>query len=107
MQQQVRDVQNLKDIVQNDPKIQQDFKDDPVAAMNKFSDSDFIPDNWIYRMVVGSLGSVIIIITFGIVWRVVFGPPVADNGIPTILTAIGSAAIGALAGLLAPSPGKK
>jgi hypothetical protein len=106
MQQQVKDVQNLKEIVQNDPKIQQDFKDDPVAAMNKFSDSSFVPDNWIYRMVVGSLGSVIVIITLGIVWRVAFGTPVKDTDIPTILTAIGSAAIGALAGLLAPSPNR-
>lgn len=34
-------------------------------------------------------------------------PNIEDKNVPTILTALGSAAVGALAGLLAPSPARK
>ncbi|MEY4538342.1 MAG: hypothetical protein RLZZ306_99 [Bacteroidota bacterium] len=104
--QQVKDFQDFKQTLQNDKTLQKAFQDDPKAAIEKISDGSFIPDNWIYRIVVGSLGLVIIIITLGIVWRVAFGQPMDDKSVPTILTAIGSAAIGALAGLLAPSPNR-
>lgn len=105
--QQVKDFQDFKQTLQNDPNLQKAFQDDPKAAIEKISDDAFIPDNWIYRIVVGSLGLVIVIITLGIVWRVAFGQPMDDKNVPTILTAIGSAAIGALAGLLAPSPSRR
>lgn len=104
MEQQVKNFQNFKEILNNSPEIQNEFKEDPKKAIQKFSDSSAIPDTWIYRIVVGSLGLVILIITLGIVWRVAFGDDLDDKNIPTILTALGSAAIGALAGLLAPSP---
>lgn len=104
MEQQVKNFQNFKEILSNDPDVQAAFKEDPKRAIQKFSDSAALPDNWIYRIVVGSLGAVVLIITMGIVWRVASGSVINDSNVPTILTAIGSAAIGALAGLLAPSP---
>ncbi|MEA2503296.1 MAG: hypothetical protein QOG36_339 [Actinomycetota bacterium] len=57
-------------------------------------------DVWIYRMVVGVLGAVLIIATLG-------GLIIAMAGkaaIPEMVVALGSGAAGALAGLLAPSP---
>ncbi|MEJ5330790.1 MAG: hypothetical protein WHT07_11635 [Desulfobaccales bacterium] len=58
------------------------------------------PDAWIYRLVVGSLGLTVLLVVIGAI--------VLSLGnvqeIPAVLTAIGSAAVGALAGLLAPSP---
>ncbi len=105
MERQVKNFQNFKELLSTSPEIQEEFKEDPQKAIQQFSDSP-IPDNWIYRIVVGSLGLVILIITFGIVWRVASGDDLEDKNIPTILTALGSAAIGALAGLLAPSPAK-
>jgi hypothetical protein len=104
MQQLVKNFQNLKEILNNDPEVQQDFKEDPIKAAQKFKDVSAIPDNWIYRIVVGSLGLVVIVITMGVVWRVASGANIDDKNVLTILTALGSAAIGALAGLLAPSP---
>lgn len=102
MAQAVKDFQDFKEILSNNTDVQEEFKKDPEKAIQNFT--SVIPDNWIYRMVVGSLGLVIVIITTGIVWRVASGATLEDKNVPTILTAIGSAAIGALSGLLAPSP---
>jgi hypothetical protein len=57
-------------------------------------------DVWIYRMVVGLLGVVLIIATLGglIIAMAGKGP------VPDVVVAMGSGAVGALAGLLAPSP---
>jgi len=56
-------------------------------------------DVWIYRMVVGVLGAVLIIATLGGVVIAMVG-----RQVPEMVVALGSAAAGALAGLLVPSP---
>lgn len=56
-------------------------------------------DVWLYRVVVGVLGLAVLGAMYGI-----FVLAQAATAIPDALTAIGSAAVGALAGLLAPSP---
>lgn len=100
-------VQDVKNILATDSQFQADFKQNPQEATNKIEDTSILPDTWVYRMVVGSLGLVILVIAMGIVWRVASGNPIEDKNVPTILTALGSAAVGALAGLLAPSPSRK
>lgn len=72
-------------------------------------------DKMIYRMVVGALGLAILfclVFTFvlmlqrnGVTPRE--GVTIPELKIPEIFTAIGSAAVGALAGLLAPSPASR
>ena len=57
-------------------------------------------DRWVYRVVVVSLGLAILIAAVGAVVLQYNG-----HDSPAILVAIGSGAIGALAGLLAPAPG--
>ncbi len=57
-------------------------------------------DPWIDRGVVAALGLAVLIWLVGAIWLVGNG----SQNTPDILTAIGSAAVGALAGLLAPSP---
>ncbi|NEU10703.1 hypothetical protein G3T14_00980 [Methylobacterium sp. BTF04] len=57
-------------------------------------------DKWVYRMVVGFLGGVLIIVAIGLILLGYAGEKPAPEG----LIALGSAAVGALAGLLAPSP---
>ncbi|MEO8862651.1 MAG: hypothetical protein ABI358_14580 [Ginsengibacter sp.] len=87
--------------------LQNQFKADPVKAIQQISTSPSpLPDNWIYRIVVGSLGLAVILITAAVV-ILTFNKDSTDKNVPTILTAIASGAIGALAGLLAPSPGAK
>jgi hypothetical protein len=59
----------------------------------------FLRDTLIYRTVVIALGSVAVIAVGGGLTLAILG-----GGVPDIMTALGSAAIGAMAGLLAPSP---
>lgn len=56
-------------------------------------------DKWLYRMVVGVLGLTVVAALIGTL-------ALAMNGqsAPEVVVALGSAAIGGLAGLLAPSP---
>ena len=57
-------------------------------------------DVWIYRAVVAALGFIAIVTVVGAIMLAV----VTGKDTPQILVALGSAAIGALAGLLAPVP---
>jgi len=64
----------------------------------------YLTDRWIYRIVVLALGFVSVASIGGAIYlsaKVTTGGSVP---IPDIMTALGAAAIGALAGLLAPSP---
>jgi hypothetical protein len=66
-----------------------------------------IPDNWVYRLVIIVLGLIVILcltFTFSIVLTDNYTDKASE--IPGIFLAVGSAAVGALAGLLAPSPTK-
>jgi hypothetical protein len=63
-------------------------------------------DKWIYRMVVGFLGLAILSALFFTFWLFLKSTNPKDLQIPDIFLAIGSAAVGALAGLLAPSPAR-
>jgi hypothetical protein len=58
-------------------------------------------DVWIYRIVVGALGLTVLIAMCGTIYLAN-----TEKGVPQALVAIGSAAVGALAGLLAPSPAR-
>jgi hypothetical protein len=59
-------------------------------------------DNFCYRLIVGSLaGSIMISLTFGMALSVM------GKEIPPLFVVIGSNAIGAISGLLAPSPSEK
>jgi hypothetical protein len=60
----------------------------------------YVSDKLTYRIVVGSLGVVAIAAMLG----AIFLSTLSNVQIPDVLTALGAAAIGALAGLLAPSP---
>ncbi|AKG19963.1 hypothetical protein [Calothrix sp. 336/3] len=59
-------------------------------------------DRWIYRIVVGALALTLVSSVGGAVYLQAKG-----EEIPDILTALGSGALGGLAGLLAPTPAKE
>ena len=97
--------QALADRLATDPALVQTIKDDPEAAIQKLAASGPVPDTWVYRIVVLSLGLAVLI-------TVVAAAILAGYGnekikIPEGVIAIGAAAGGALAGLLAPSPIKQ
>jgi len=56
-------------------------------------------DVWIYRMVVAVLGLTVVASVMGTITLSIKGLPTPD-----VLVALGSTAVGGLAGLLAPSP---
>ena len=56
-------------------------------------------DVWLWRMVIGALALIALIAIVGAIWLAALGVE-----IPSAAVALGSVAIGGLAGLLAPSP---
>ena len=100
-----RNVSEFASALRSNPALQQEFRDDPVKAADELKQKSALEtDVWVYRIVVIALGATILSIIIGVVVLIGTGHIKGDVGVPTILTAIGSAAIGALAGLLAPSP---
>jgi len=62
-------------------------------------------DKVIYRIVVSSLGGVVLLVVIGVI--ALSFKASGTTTVPDVLTALGSAAIGALAGILAPSPAQR
>lgn len=89
--------------VASDPALQQRVRDDPVGTLQGLAaPSPLQTDPWIYRIVVLALGLAVLV-------ALVAAAILAGMGktVPEGVIAIGSAATGALAGLLAPSPVKQ
>ncbi len=95
----VERVEDLARMVQQDPKLEAELRADPRRALEQVAAPPLLWDVWIYRTVVGVLGLVAIVAIVGTIMLAN-----TTNGIPDALISLGSAAVGALAGLLAPSP---
>lgn len=98
-------IQSIEDLKREVPKnlvLQHAFKDDPIEAVKLLND-DQIPNTTVYKMVVASLGSAVLIVIIGIVILSLFSIAI-ESSILTLFTAIASGCIGALSGLLAPTP---
>jgi hypothetical protein len=91
-------VQELAVKVAENPELAGLIKKDPVKALQSLA-TPLQTDVLLYRIVVGSLGAAVLITLIGAILLVALGKQV-----PEVLVALGSAAVGALAGLLAPSP---
>jgi hypothetical protein len=96
---QIRSLGDLSTALDNDPKLQADIKTDPAGTIKNLAVQAQIPDTWVYRLVILTLGTVLIGVVAGGFAMAAYG-----KTIPEALVSIGSAALGALAGLLAPSP---
>jgi hypothetical protein len=81
--------------------VPQDARDAIAAAIQG---TPLSTDVWIYRAVVVILGLTVLGTVFGGLALVAVGHADPNMKLPDSIVAIGSAAIGALAGLLAPSP---
>lgn len=84
--------------VAQDPELQAEIRANPARAIADLA-MPLQTDVWIYRMVVAALGLVVLIGISGTIYLAN-----TANGVPDALISLGSAAVGALAGLLAPSP---
>jgi hypothetical protein len=91
--------------LESNEQMQNEFKSNPEIAIQNYKLEN--PLNWdrgIYRIIVLSLGLTVIFLVLGVIVLMGLGMIQEDKNVPTILTAVGSAAIGALAGLLKYSP---
>lgn len=102
MKKQFSSYAELKEYVAENKQLQEKISSNPQEALEEITITP-LPDTRVYRILVVGLIAVVLSITIGVIVIVVSEKADGDN-IPTILTAIGSAAIGALAGILAPSP---
>src|SRR3954447_21296711 len=91
---------DLAEMIARDPQLQQQVRADPVATLQSLA-QPAQSDRWVYRIVVVALGLIAIFVVVG-----VFVLKAVDNNttIPDAMVAIGSAAVAAMAALLAPSP---
>lgn len=97
----VQSVSELAVKVAQDSELQQQIKTDPVNTIASIA-APLATDAWIYRMVVAALGLGILLAMMGAIVLTF-----KAQTVPEVLTALGSAAVGALAGLLAPSPSSR
>ncbi|ASK31676.1 hypothetical protein CEY12_16830 [Chryseobacterium sp. T16E-39] len=99
--------EDFKQTLSNNNKLQQEFKDNPIQAVNSIEvKNPKETDTWIYRIIVLMFGLAIIGIITGLIILSLHENVKLNEQLITIFTAISSGAIGALAGLLAPSPNK-
>jgi hypothetical protein len=97
----MRYIAELAEAVERDSELVRRIQEDPVKALRDLARPEPLKsDVWIYRMVVGALGLIGLVAVLGAILLATKG----GGQIPDVVTALGSAAIGALAGLLAPSP---
>lgn len=91
-------VESFAKQVESNPDLKAQLQADPVATL-KANQTPLQNDPWIYRVVVLSLGFMGTGAIIGAMLLAFVGKTT-----PEVVTALGSAAVGALAGLLAPSP---
>ena len=102
MQNKVRSFADFKSILEKNPSIQQEFKTDPLKALENFKSEPWFNDKFIYRLAVLFLGLIVLIICIGVIVLIGAEKISADYEVPDILIATASTAIGAIAGLLTP-----
>ena len=94
-------LQNLIQQVTNDNSLSSDQKVKLLESLQTLS-TPLQSDRWIFRLVVAFLGLTVLLTVLGGVYLSIKTAATIPEG----LIALGSAAVGALAGLLAPSPMK-
>lgn len=109
----VRSADQLARNILETPGVMQELQSKPAETLFKLTAQakEQVPrvleqDKVVYRIVVGALGFVVIAVVLGVI-ALSFKATGTTVTVPDVLTALGSAAIGALAGILAPSPGAK
>jgi hypothetical protein len=102
MPRRVESVEDLAEMVREDPALAREISSRPAEAIAELA-APLENDVWIYRIVVGALSLVAVM---AIVGAIVVAVGTSDTQVPDAVVALGSAAVGALAGLLAPQAGR-
>jgi hypothetical protein len=96
-------LQDAAKLIEESPTLKAEMAADPAGTLKKLAVSAPIPDTTVYRIVVGALALVVVLAMVGALYLAMRSANGTAN-IPDLVTALGSGALGALAGLLAPSP---
>lgn len=97
-------VENFIKDLDEKPGLKQEFTANPKATLKKMTSLETpIKDIWVYRLVVTALSLVVLIVVVGLLIK---DEKEVGQQVFTIINSLASLSIGALAGLLAPSPGK-
>lgn len=105
MEAQKRSADEMVRIVKGDPQRLAALKADPLPELERLRADAvkavpvYTSDRILYRIAVGVLGALALIAAIGSIVLVSLG-----NSTPEVLVALGSAAVGALVGLFAPTP---
>lgn len=102
MARRVESVVDLAEMVREDPELAREIQSRPAETIADLA-APLAHDVWIYRMVVGALSLVAV---FSIVGAIIVAVGTSDTQVPDAVVALGSAAVGAMAGLLAPHAGR-
>jgi hypothetical protein len=110
MSDETRSAGQMVKIFKNDPALIARLKSaaDPISVLEEAAEkaeqetAPWTKDIVLYRIAVGVLGALTLIAALGSI-----GLVAADKTTPEVLVALGSAAVGALVGLFAPSPSGK
>ena len=102
MARRVETVHDLAELVREDPELAREIQSRPVETIADLA-APLEYDLWIYRIVVGALSLVAVV---AIVGAIIVAVTTSDTQVPDAVVALGSAAVGALAGLLAPQAGR-
>ncbi len=100
----IRSADLMTSAILSDPALHEDVRKDPERVLLEQADlavsrTDAPGDRFIYRIVVTALGLVVLIVIGGLIYL-----DHAEIEAPEGLVALGSTAVGTLAGLLSPTP---
>lgn len=85
-------------MIREDPELEKEIQSRPAETIAELA-APLESDVWIYRIVVGALSVVAVLSIAG---AIVVAVGTEETPVPDAVVALGSAAVGALAGLLAP-----
>jgi len=104
-----RSAEQMVQLFQAEPALLERLKSDPIPILKEtaaraeaISQPVYMTDKWLYRIAVGVLSLLALSAALGSLYLALNGKPT-----PEVLVALGSAAVGALVGLFAPSPSGK
>jgi len=95
-------VDDLAEMIREDPELARKIQSNPVETISELA-APLERDVWIYRIVVAALSLVAVL---SIVGAIIVAVGTSDAQVPDAVVALGSAAVGAMAGLLAPHSGR-
>lgn len=94
-------ISEVAGLVENDEALRNKLQNDPLGTLETMAAMPLQTDVWIYRVIVFGLSLVTLSAVFAGVALAAYDKPTPEGVI-----ALGSTALGAIAGLLAPSPSR-